>query len=310
MLVTLAVKCWNVQFSHSDCISCFDKQVKLLHWISICKQYCVFLLLKHFWSSVKSLLCGRRLKWQEQGSVFGCQGSRFVGRWGGGWLFIFYSSDWSMRSCLRTLVWLVSLISPARNISSTTVYTFERRHGKRIRGQEMRRLRQFRLLLVDKYHKPRMVIVFYRRLEGLGFLEKLSYTMLGHHLACGHHYPTPPLSHRNLKITRYGQTLAHEHMWHTNQSWSHIWEKRWLSVWLVVELQNIEERKVLLKLDLLYQPKMLFFPIFWHLRNGWGLWDFLEMRFLKVGLHEETEVEWGQCNFSKWRSVYFFVLKH
>lgn len=32
-----------------------------------------------------------------------------------------YSSDWSMRSCLSTLVWLVSLISPARNISSTTV---------------------------------------------------------------------------------------------------------------------------------------------------------------------------------------------
>lgn len=186
-------------FSHSDCISYFDKQVKLLHWISICKQYCVFLLLKHFWSSVKSLLWGRRLEWQEQGSV---SGARAADSWadGGAWLLVFYSSDWSMRSCLRTLVWLVSLISPARNISSTTVYTFKWRHGKCIRGQEMRRLRQFRLLLVDKYHKPHMAL-FYRRLEGLGFLEKLSYTMLGHHLACGHHYPTPPLSHTNLKIT-------------------------------------------------------------------------------------------------------------
>jgi len=38
---------------------------------------------------------------------------------------VFYSRDWSMRSCLRTLVWLVSLISPARNISSTTVYTLK-----------------------------------------------------------------------------------------------------------------------------------------------------------------------------------------
>ncbi len=35
-----------------------------------------------------------------------------------------YSKDCSMRSCLSTFVWLVSLISPARNISSTTVYTW------------------------------------------------------------------------------------------------------------------------------------------------------------------------------------------
>lgn len=47
-----------------------------------------------------------------------------------------YSRDWSMRSCLRTLVWLVSLISPARNISSTTVYTFNGRHRKHTQGRK------------------------------------------------------------------------------------------------------------------------------------------------------------------------------
>lgn len=40
-----------------------------------------------------------------------------------------------MRSCLRTLVWLVSLISPARNISSTTVYTLKCRQRQGIRGR-------------------------------------------------------------------------------------------------------------------------------------------------------------------------------
>lgn len=48
-------------------------------------------------------------------------------------LLLFYSSDWSMRSCLRTFVWLVSLISPARNISSTTVYTLK--HNSEDRAQ-------------------------------------------------------------------------------------------------------------------------------------------------------------------------------
>lgn len=43
-----------------------------------------------------------------------------------------YSSDCSMSSCFRTFVWLVSRISPARNISSTTVYTWEREIEKDI----------------------------------------------------------------------------------------------------------------------------------------------------------------------------------
>lgn len=34
-----------------------------------------------------------------------------------------YSKLLSMSSCLRTLVWLVSLSSPAKNISSTMLYT-------------------------------------------------------------------------------------------------------------------------------------------------------------------------------------------
>ena len=39
------------------------------------------------------------------------------------WMLAGYSSEDSISSCLRTLVWLVSRISPARNISSTTLYT-------------------------------------------------------------------------------------------------------------------------------------------------------------------------------------------
>jgi len=39
------------------------------------------------------------------------------------YLGIVYSNDPNINSCLSTLVWLVSLISPARNISSTTLYT-------------------------------------------------------------------------------------------------------------------------------------------------------------------------------------------
>lgn len=34
-----------------------------------------------------------------------------------------YSKEFNIKSCFSTLVWLVSLISPAKNISSTTVYT-------------------------------------------------------------------------------------------------------------------------------------------------------------------------------------------
>lgn len=36
----------------------------------------------------------------------------------------YYSNCWSIWSCFRTLLWLVSLISPAKNISSTTEYTW------------------------------------------------------------------------------------------------------------------------------------------------------------------------------------------
>lgn len=197
LFVTSAVyemlKCWKVRPSYSDFISCYDKQVKRLHCVSICKQYCVFLFLKHFWSSVRSLLCGSRLsRVTGTRTRFRCQGSRLVGWWEG-WLVVFYSSDWSMRSCLRTLVWLVSLISPARNISSTTVYTLKCRRRKCIRGQEMRRLRQFRTKIEDKYHKP--LVALFSPQGRVGFPGKLSYTMLSHHLACGHHYPAPPLSH-------------------------------------------------------------------------------------------------------------------
>ena len=38
----------------------------------------------------------------------------------------FYSKELYIVSCFNTLVWLVSLISPARNISSTTVYTLQK----------------------------------------------------------------------------------------------------------------------------------------------------------------------------------------
>lgn len=43
-----------------------------------------------------------------------------------------YSKEFNIKSCFSTLVWLVSLISPAKNISSTTVYTWNvesRRHN-------------------------------------------------------------------------------------------------------------------------------------------------------------------------------------
>lgn len=36
-----------------------------------------------------------------------------------------HSNEESISSCLSTLVWLVSLISPAKNISSTTLYTWK-----------------------------------------------------------------------------------------------------------------------------------------------------------------------------------------
>ncbi len=61
----------------------------------------------------------------------GCSmGGRSLWRWAvpvamvTDWLTGCYSKDCSMRSCLSTFVWLVSRISPARNISSTTVYTW------------------------------------------------------------------------------------------------------------------------------------------------------------------------------------------
>ena len=39
-------------------------------------------------------------------------------------IYKYYSNCWSIWSCFRTLLWLVSLISPAKNISSTTEYTW------------------------------------------------------------------------------------------------------------------------------------------------------------------------------------------
>ena len=51
---------------------------------------------------------------------------------------VLYSRDWSISSCLRTLVWLVSLISPARNISSTTVYTWREGRAREQRKRAKR----------------------------------------------------------------------------------------------------------------------------------------------------------------------------
>lgn len=87
--------------------------------------------------------------------------------------FCFYSSDWSMRSCLRTLVWLVSLISPARNISSTTVYTLEgKKHNRQ--GQKWER---------KKKEKPRVHGKLGHKLSKIASLKKCFHSKLKNNLS-------------------------------------------------------------------------------------------------------------------------------
>lgn len=185
----------------SDFISCYDKQIRLTYWVYLNKSVISISLKKQnqvLWGVFfcHTGLFPQRCR-QQLGFGWGARAgwSSWKGRMAG-----VYSRDWSMRSCLRTLVWLVSLISPARNISSTTVYTFNCRCRKRIHGRKWGLRVEWKKKKRSKVEStvPLFSLVC-RRLKGLNFLENCLSTMRSHLPACG--YSTPPLGHYNLKIT-------------------------------------------------------------------------------------------------------------